>query len=644
MLDVSVEKISGRPSESVVCTILKKTVNVADSGSGTLVSCILAAGEGVAPEIISDIFEIAQKKLEGGDDGVLSSLKSALEASRNYNTNLVISFIHCFFFDDVCYIVRFGERVKLFVFAPPKSLEITFESGSGPAEAGQMYLLASDAFLSIFDTSVFANDADVDFADIIDGIATEIAGEENQAEIGAAFVSISGTEIQRDRVGEGRDDVEAAEVGEETLAIESTEVTVDGDVSTSVEETSAIVAVAEQNVDTPADVPDENFQLRQAPDARRVGLARFKFNPLSVVGWAISSNFQKIKSGDISVIRKNIVIIAVVIFLILGASVGFALYKKSQSEKNIEFNTHFSAASTKFNEANAIFELNRSRSRDILIDAEGEAKLALSVLPRDEKAQKLEADISSKLKDTNVASNVNFEQVASVGDGVKSLGFSGKNLVTISADKLFVVNTASGKVDKVNGQGNVISGIVYDNKAFVLSEDKVYKEDLVGGKISAVGTAAGGLDVSVFFGNVYVLTTDSILKFLPVESGYSNSTQYLDKNESFGADSHFSIDSSVWVTSGSKILKFTRGKKEDFGISGLSGGSGNLSLIYTSADLDNLYVLDSTNSAVLVIGKDGSYKKVLQSGEFSGISDLIVDSDEKTLYVAKGDKILKATL
>jgi len=71
---------------------------------------------------------------------------------------------------------------------------------------------------------------------------------------------------------------------------------------------------------------------------------------------------------------------------------------------------------------------------------------------------------------------------------------------------------------------------------------------------------------------------------------------------------------------------------------------GEFGVIYTSSQLDNLYVIDSVNSALLVIGKDGIYKRVYQSGEFARTADIVVNPGEKTMYLVSANKILMGKL
>ena len=610
-MSLHIEKITGKPAGDVACGTFSKKVALADSSEGTLASCIfIKAGDGAdLGEATGDIFEIALKKLEMADGGVLAALSAAAKLAQNFREGLEVNLVHVLFARDVCYIVRTGDKVKLLVFDPPKSVEIKFESGSGPVLPGQIYLLATEAFLAIFDVDVLAKEARIDFGELIDGIATDIAGEENQAEIGACFAATEDTE---------------------------------GEIGESVGSTSAEATVDKQKTSEP--VPP-NHRFTDTPTHRITDslIHRLTESPKKILS-AIFLQIGKIRRGDIGTVRRNLAGVAMVFVLVLAISIGFALWQNSQRSKIAQFNSHMSAASGKYDEGLAIVELNRARARELFIEADREVKLALSIKNSDEKAKKLAGDVEQKLRETEGLESIDFSQVVDFGESINSLNFSGGSLASVTRSKFRQVNPAGGNANDTDLSKEADLGFVFDGRVFFTSGQKVYRLDVGSGQSIEAGDASGPLDIAVFASNVYVLGRDSIFKFVPIEAGYLAPSQYLNSPESFSQSSHFAVDGNIWVTSGNKILKFIRGEKESFEISGLTEGLGELSLIYTSPNLDNLYVVDGTNSALLVISKEGILVKVLQSGEFFGASDIAVDEAEQNVYVAAGSKILKASL
>lgn len=601
----SIEKITGAASATCACGIFNKKISLADGSFGTLVGCVLIRSENDdAPSALRDMFDLVVSKLEGMEDSILENMEMARHISGEFvaGRQLVVSFVHAFFYEDVCYVVRANDKVKVQVFDWSKSAQLSFESGSGPVGAGQIYLLATEKFLSIFDTAVLGQGDEVDLVEVIDGLATEISAEKDQSEIGAVFVQVRGESRETER---------------------------------------------------PASVEPDSTSDGGQRDEETGGIERVIANILSILAVlprkilvVIVREFKRLRGGEAGArgrLRRNLVILALVVLLVLAGSGVYTLKKNQEKKKLLEFEMHLTAASSRLAEGAAIVELNTERAREILIDADGEVKAALAIDSGNARAKSLETDIGSKLKEMEVSANINFGTVVQV-EGVNSLSLSGKSLVAVGANAVFEIDPAGKSAEKISEQTGALGSFVYDNKAFLLTDTKVFRVDIASGESRDLFDQSGAHDIGVFFGNVYLLRAGKIDKYVPVEAGYSGPSDYLVESSQFGNRSRFAIDGLIWVADGNKVFKFNRGEKQDFEIWGLAGGAGELGIIYTSTSLDNLYIVDVTNSALLVVGRDGIYKKAYQSPEFGKASDLVVSDDESKVYITVGNKVLEAGL
>ena len=343
-------------------------------------------------------------------------------------------------------------------------------------------------------------------------------------------------------------------------------------------------------------------------------------------------------------LRKTIIIGGICLLVILGTSAIWTLRQRTEKEKLSRFNDLVSQASSRYDEGTAIIGLNRARAREILIAGQDQVKIALELFPNEEKAKKLSLDIVAKLRETETQASLNFEAVGEFGEPVVALSFDNKNLTAIVKDKIYEVDPATRDKNSTKAPDNITSGIVFDGKVFVISPDKILRVDLTSEKTTEVGANFNYQDIAIFFGNVYLLKEDQIAKITPVENGYAEATNYLNDQVDFGSKARMAIDGSVWVSAAKKVYKFTRGVNENFEISGIVSGLGELGAVYTSASLDNLYVIDTTNSALLVVGKDGVYKRAYQASEFGKASDIIIDDAEEKMYLAVGNQVLEASL
>src|SRR3990167_5675536 len=397
-LKLNIQKVSGAPSASCVCQVFTHRLILADSQVATLVSVFLVKTENHQdlPKLLSEVFELSIQKIEEGAiaEGVLAILSnSALKVVQFLEQEKVkASFAHTLFYKYAVYIARHGEGVKLLVFEPESSQEIKFQKGSGRVKESQLFLIATEKFLSIFDTAPLKLLEEIDLEDIIDGLATDISAEEDQSEIAAAFIlAIS----QKSGSGE-----------EQFLPNKS-----QGDKDEDLSQREGIEA--EKSVQNEPD----SGQADDKTETKSI-LKTFMSKAAFVLG-KILIHVKKLKRGDVKAIlglRKNIALVAVVLLIVLAFSGAITIRNKFQKEKLARFATYVSSASAKFDEGKAIAELNRAKGRENFIEADKQIKLALAISPKDDSAQQLSSEITSKLKETEQQNQLSFVTTGEFSD------------------------------------------------------------------------------------------------------------------------------------------------------------------------------------------------------------------------------------
>src|SRR3990167_7793411 len=623
---LDIQKVSGAPRPDCVCQVFVNRLILADSQVATLVSVFLVKTENRKDlqKLLSEVFELSIQKIEEGnlDEGMLAILSNASLKVTQFlkQENVKASFAHTLFYKDAVYIARHGESIKLLVFEVESSQEIKFQEGSGRVKESQLFLIATEKFLSIFDTAPLKSLSEIDLEDIIDGLATDISAEEDQSEIAAAFIFAtsqkSGSAEEQFLPNKSQDDL-----NEDLIPREEIE--------------------AEKSVQNGPDLDQVDDKAETKSISRTI---------MSKVGFALGKtlvHFKKLMRGDVKAIlslRRNIALLAIVFLIILAASGAVTIRNKFQSKKSAQFNSYLTLASQKLDEGKAIEELNRSKARENFIEADKQIKLALEVFPKDGPAQKLSSEITSKLKETVQQNQLSFASLGEFSETVNSVNISKNTLNLVTKNAVVKMNLDNKSKDTKNVDENLKLGAFFANDAYAYSDPNLFKIDMATGAKKELFKKIEAQDMEFFIGNIYLLTKEGIAKFVPVENGFVEAGDYLAGAFSTNASSRFAIDGSIWVTKGAEILNFLKAKPQSFQISGLTFPVGELGQIYTSSGIDNLYVIDKANSALLVISKEGVYLKAYQSGEFAKAQDLAVDAEEKKLYLAVGNKVLEADL
>lgn len=372
---------------------------------------------------------------------------------------------------------------------------------------------------------------------------------------------------------------------------------------------------------------------------------------------ALRSHFPKSGRGRL--------VVAVVLILIIVAGVGYKYKLSKDQQKDTIFNQTLNEAKDNFKAAHDLSTLSPKEAKDKLDAAKTQVNKALSIKPKDTDANNLknqiEKDTASILQQISVADFPLFLDMDLVKKNFRAQIFSlssGKLLLLDPSVETLVAIDISKKSNQIlagaDQLGDATGTSLNGGLAFIYSKNKgVLKIDTTNQKLTPVAKKDTNLgtisDIYGFAGNIYLLdsTKNQIWKYLPTSDGYSDAREYLTKNTKadFSNALRMQIESSVYVLKkGGEIYRFTRGDKDNFALEGLDKGVKDPKSFFVSSDTDNLYLLDSGNSRLLILTKSGSYKGQMNGSEFGQASDLVVDEVGKKVFLLDGGKIYATDL
>lgn len=126
---------------------------------------------------------------------------------------------------------------------------------------------------------------------------------------------------------------------------------------------------------------------------------------------------------------------------------------------------------------------------------------------------------------------------------------------------------------------------------------------------------------------------NQIYRYPRADGGFGEKTDWIkDKTDLTGAKD-MAINENVYVTDGKNILKFNRGKKQDFSIEETATPLA-IDHIYTKPDSQNLYVLDKSNSRIIKLDTEGKILAQYWNPEVSTASDFTVSEENHKVYIA----------
>lgn len=349
-----------------------------------------------------------------------------------------------------------------------------------------------------------------------------------------------------------------------------------------------------------------------------------------------------------------LVLILVLIFLITSVS----LSRKKKEAAQTQTNYLVEAENREKKAADALIYKDYEKAKTLLAETEN---LIKSKLEGDDKYKNDVASLKKKIEEdydkinkinrvspvllTELSGDQNFEQL---------LGFK-NNLYSFSKNKvkIFQYSPAEKKFSEFSqgteGLNQLDLGAYNDQKNSIafLAGGTFAEMPLYSKKISKLKTEFpednhGFAAMAIFGDKIYLLdpANNQIYQHTRTVDGYAKSKPWiLEDNPDLKDTVSMAIDGYVYaVKKNGAILKFYRGKLEDFKITGLEKNFSAKTKIFTSAEHEFLYLLDQDQKRIIVLDKKGNYIKDYTLSNVESLSDLYVDSAAKTIYLLAGKK------
>ncbi len=374
------------------------------------------------------------------------------------------------------------------------------------------------------------------------------------------------------------------------------------------------------------------------------------------------------KKEDISrlpLLSKILFIIFIILTIAFIVSITTYKIKENQSAIKQAYNNKIQAIVDKKNAADASIIYGNDQRATTLLQ---EAKDIIVQLPQDKKEEQdkifqLNSEIDTILMKLRKITTTDTEIIADLKEinpdiktrfltridntllayGEEDTSFYKINLIDNSKetkDHSNITNLSLGSTPKEQDMIVFISGEAgiaeYNKESSLLStREIVFPFDNV--KLS---------DIFVYNRKLYALDTNNnqIYRHNQTQVGYDKGTNWIKDNTSVDIKDAVSlaIDGDLFVLKkNGEILKLTGGQKQDFAITGLDPILDNPTQIWTYNGVENIYVLESTNKRVIILNKEGKMLNQYTDDAWQNPTSMIVDEEEKTIYVLDDNKIYK---
>lgn len=429
-------------------------------------------------------------------------------------------------------------------------------------------------------------------------------------------------------------------------------------------EESAILPVAAPEPEAVAFSSEEKKSLPHKSFLGRVNLAFLKRRWLGLLS---RRKPIFIRSGIKEKRKKIYFVVAIILLVLLGSSLTIGVKKKIGEQRKNKAKELINLAEEKLSQGKILAVSDVTQGRVLGAEAEKLASEALSLLKTDDEATFLKGEAENFLSSLGQEVSLNqptvFMDLNLIADGGKgiSLALAEKNLAILDQEenKIYLLNIEKKSPEIINNggeKGKAITGsgqkiFVLDEKG-ILTTQETQKTTIL--KIEKDSGWKEIVSLSSFGGNLYLLDkgASDIWRYSGSDGSFgSKKSWFIDSSADLSQGVSMTIDGSIWILTKDKILKFTLGKPDNFSLSqtpasprGEPEGFLDPIKIYTSADEQNLYVLDKGRGKVYVIAKSGEFKTAYFWEGFRQASDLVAIESIKKLFVLSEAKIYEVEL
>lgn len=361
--------------------------------------------------------------------------------------------------------------------------------------------------------------------------------------------------------------------------------------------------------------------------------------------------------------RRTLLTVATLLVALLSLSIFLGLSQKAKTQKTEKFGSLYQAALEKYEEGKSLAGLNNLLSRQALFLAKDNLS-ELQKLPKLSRQEKKKIEeLGKKIEESLLAVGgvyqlsqtplfLDLNLVKAGGQG-KKLALYKKTLAVLDGK-----NQAAYTVSLKNKSSQIVAGGekleeareigIHGSRLYLATKEGILEVETEKQSTTLVVKRDPDwgeiVDLFAYGGNLYLLDKgkNQIWKYIKTESGFSDKRNYLNRDvrPDFQKVVSFAIDGVIWVLyQDGEVLKFLQGRPEIFSLSGLDTPFSQPLAIFTSDETKNLYILDPAGKRIVVFEKSGSYLAQYLSEELGNAQDLVVDEEEKKIFVLSSNKI-----
>lgn len=356
--------------------------------------------------------------------------------------------------------------------------------------------------------------------------------------------------------------------------------------------------------------------------------------------------------------KKTAMSVGAILLILLVISIVFGIKQNRQRVFRLSYQEKLTQAQHSYDEAQKLFLLEPIRARELFIESKKLVGEMVSQGIKDESLVLLQKNITEG-RETMLGEYEASPQLF-IDLSLVSSGFAPSEIIA-STEKLLALDGTQGKLitialdtkktNTVAGQDQVkgaTKSAIFSDNYYVLLSDGIYK---VGDKKERVIDKDWSDNALIYSyaGNIYVVDKQesSVYRYSATQDGFGAKYSWLAPGIDIDLSNSntIAIDGSVWLGSTTgKITKILQGSPANFEVKGVDPTIGRVDSIYSNEELEDVYVLDTNTSRLVVLNKDGTFKAQYVSQQLSAAKGMVVSGTKKIAVFLEGDKLYSIEL
>ena len=340
--------------------------------------------------------------------------------------------------------------------------------------------------------------------------------------------------------------------------------------------------------------------------------------------------------------------------LIFFASLGWQNVKNKTAEKETALTNLTAAVKQKQNQIDASLLYDNETGAKKLLE---EVKDLMARLPQKTQSQKdqyneltaksqVQAEKISRVIRVNpieLANFLNFNQAAKPKNII--LASNKIYAADTSQSAIYIIDLGNKLVTSANLNNQKLSQLDFpsldkNNNVYYLDSSSLAVLDTKSVKLSSLGIDYGGnfekaIDLKQYNSRFYLAdkTAGQIYRFTKGSVGLTNPIAWFSNKEDLSDVVGLDIDGDIYLLKNSgEVLRYAKGKKEDFTLAAIEPAISQASKIAVSAEENFIYVFEPAVKRLAVFNKDGKFNCQYTSDKLNDLKDFQIDEKNKKIY------------